>query len=207
MHENWNGVDRNLEISIFDYGVLYNTKTEEFIYGTERDENDCYISFKSLKITDKECNDTINENWFDKDSFFSCNGSLESDWLLRNTVDKLDDLISYYGDEIVLGGGYGRKEYTVDEIKKLIYQPKTNVSFLIHPTTSDLIAYFPQLKYKSNGHRCDLKTCYSHIGQHSPCAAEYAKECRYAKPHEYMDLLNEINPLYNYNLNINNKNF
>jgi hypothetical protein len=82
---------------------------------------------------------------------------------------------------------------------------KTFVKFLIHPTNGELIAYFPYMKYGFNGYRHDLKTCYAHVGQHSSCAPEYAKECRYAKETEYSDLKKELESLgYNLKLSVNN---
>ena len=69
---------------------------------------------------------------------------------------------------------------------------KAFVKFLIHPVNGDLMAYFPHQKYGFNGYRHDLKTCYSHIGQHSACAPEYAKECKPATPAEYADLQKEL---------------
>lgn len=82
---------------------------------------------------------------------------------------------------------------------------KTFVKFLIHPANGDLIAYFPYMKYGYNGYRNDLKTCYAHVGQHSSCAPEYAKECRYATEAEYKDLKTELESLgYDLKLSVNN---
>lgn len=57
----------------------------------------------------------------------------------------------------------------------------TKVKFLIDKGTSDVFAYFP-----ANG------WAYSHIGQHSTCTAEYARECFPADPVQYADLLIEL---------------
>lgn len=81
----------------------------------------------------------------------------------------------------------------------------TLVRFLKHPVNHDLIAYFPQLKYGYNGYRCDLKTSYSHIGQHSACAPEYAKECNEVNKDEYSELLTELKNI-GYELRVLNKN-
>lgn len=80
---------------------------------------------------------------------------------------------------------------------------KTDVKFLVHPANGDLMAYFPKVAHSSNGYRNDLKTCYSHVGQHSSCAVEYAKECRKATKAERQTLINELEGL-GYNLNILN---
>lgn len=80
---------------------------------------------------------------------------------------------------------------------------QTEVIFLIHPVNGELMAYFPKEEYGFNGYRNDLKTCYAHIGQHSACAPEYAKECRPAKPEEYKELQTELEGM-GYNLIVSN---
>lgn len=77
---------------------------------------------------------------------------------------------------------------------------KVFVKFLMHPD-GDLMAYFPYMKADNKGN----KTCYAHIGQHSACSPEYAKECRPATPTEYADLQKELISI-GYELNISKKN-
>ena len=117
----WLGIDENLEISIFEYGLLYNSHTNRLIYGSEMGEHGNYVKFHSTHFTEKECNDIINESWFPKKSFFSTIGSTESDWLQLGIENKLYDLISNNNIEDVLGSNYGRKEYDVDEINELLF--------------------------------------------------------------------------------------
>jgi hypothetical protein len=57
--------------------------------------------------------------------------------------------------------------------------------------TGEIFAYFPQLSYYRNNY-LRTKICYTHIGQHSACAPEYAKECKQANEHEYLPLLQEL---------------
>ena len=76
---------------------------------------------------------------------------------------------------------------------------KVFVKFLIHPD-GDLMAYFPYM-VSSKG----FKTCYAHIGQHSACSPDYAKECRPATPTEYADLQKELISI-GYELKISKKN-
>jgi hypothetical protein len=64
---------------------------------------------------------------------------------------------------------------------------KTKVKFLYHEKNEDLMAYFPYETWCDN-----TKSCYSHIGQHSACHPNYAKECREATMLEYLDLFNEL---------------
>lgn len=62
------------------------------------------------------------------------------------------------------------------------------VKFLIHPECPDeVFAYFPNVEGSPG-----FKMCYSHIGQHSSCHPDYAKESRRATPEEYDSLKNEL---------------
>jgi hypothetical protein len=76
---------------------------------------------------------------------------------------------------------------------------KTQVVFLINETNNDLFAFFPKEEYLS--HPSDLKTSYVHIGQHSACSIEYAKESRLATKEEYKDLKEELESI-GYNLEL-----
>jgi hypothetical protein len=67
-----------------------------------------------------------------------------------------------------------------------------------------VFAYFPEIVHNFNGYRPDNITCYSHIGQHSACHPEYAKECKEANYNQYADLLKELISI-GYNLNILNE--
>jgi hypothetical protein len=85
----------------------------------------------------------------------------------------------------------------------------TRVTFLINEKAvkdfidNGLIAYFPDDVYSDN--QPHLRTCYAHIGQHSSCHVDYAKECREATPEEYKDLLAELISIGYDDLEITNK--
>lgn len=66
----------------------------------------------------------------------------------------------------------------------------TLVKFLISKDSdnNEVFAYFPQLKGDNKGN----KTCYSHVGQHSACSPEYAKECELANEFQFSDLKTEL---------------
>ncbi len=65
----------------------------------------------------------------------------------------------------------------------------TKVKFLIYQESkSEVFAYFPEIIGDNRGN----KTCYAHIGQHSACSPDYAKECKEAQYNEYADLLREL---------------
>jgi len=74
----------------------------------------------------------------------------------------------------------------------------TQVKFLIEKQEGDLpcniFAFFPSLHAydKSQPSYNEMFTCYSHVGQHSACHVDYAKECKEAKYNEYADLLREL---------------
>ena len=63
---------------------------------------------------------------------------------------------------------------------------KDKVSFLVND--NEVFAYFPEINADFKGN----KTSYSHIGQHSACSPEYAKESRKATPKEYENLYKEL---------------
>ena len=71
---------------------------------------------------------------------------------------------------------------------------KTKVQFL--KNKDELFAYFPNEIHSSN-----LRTCYAHIGQHSPCSIEYANEAKKATKREYKELQKELENI-GYNLEI-----
>lgn len=68
-----------------------------------------------------------------------------------------------------------------------------------------VLAYFPQKRHSFNGYRYDLKVCYSHVGQHSSCAPEYAKKLSVVKyAEDCKDLIAELTQI-GYDLKVLNK--
>jgi hypothetical protein len=77
---------------------------------------------------------------------------------------------------------------------------KTKVFFLLERDNSGRVfAYFPELEF-SNVQR----TCYAHIGQHSACHPDYARECKEASVKQYFDLYEELLSI-GYDLKVLNK--
>ena len=77
---------------------------------------------------------------------------------------------------------------------------KTKVIFLLErdePKT--VFAYFPELE-----HNGITRVCYAHVGQHSGCHPDYAKECKEASVKQYLDLYEELLSI-GYNLKVLNK--
>lgn len=58
----------------------------------------------------------------------------------------------------------------------------------------EVFAYFPEMEYYPKGYGFDerMRSCYSHIGQHSACHPNYLKGKRLATENEYKDLLAEL---------------
>lgn len=75
---------------------------------------------------------------------------------------------------------------------------KTQVVFLINERTNDLFAFFPNEDYNDFSL---TKVCYSHVGQHSGCVLDYAKESKEATKEEYNDLKEELESI-GYNLEL-----
>lgn len=67
----------------------------------------------------------------------------------------------------------------------------TKVVFLVHEEfeafANDVFAYFPECRETPTGFGC-----YAHIGQHSVCSPDYAKESRHATPSEFKALYHEL---------------
>lgn len=77
---------------------------------------------------------------------------------------------------------------------------KTKVIFLVNENYGefpDIFAFFPE-----ENELDDCRLSYSHIGQHSSCCFEYAKESRLATKEEYKNLYNELTNLVGYDLEI-----
>lgn len=74
---------------------------------------------------------------------------------------------------------------------------KTAVHFLIEKgeecTEANVFAFFP-LEYFTHA-KDNRRTCYAHIGQHSECSIEYAKECHLAPYAQYKALKIELEGL------------
>lgn len=87
----------------------------------------------------------------------------------------------------------------LQKMKRSKETPKTKVLFLYNEANEDLFAFFPELKEKEN-----TFLAYSHIGQHSECHIEYAKESKEVTELQYMDLYNELTNS-GYNLQLTNK--
>ena len=82
---------------------------------------------------------------------------------------------------------------------------KTDVLFLIEKPegnlTCNVFAFFPKERY--NRIEKDIFMSYAHIGQHSSCHSDYAKECKKATKKQYLELKKELENI-GYELNVLN---
>lgn len=105
-------------------------------------------------------------------------------------------------NQLKKSGGLETKEKDDKEKVEENVEGKTKVLFLINnndPDNDEVFAYFPDDNHDVSG---EYKTSYSHIGQHSACHPDYAKESRLATPEEYSDLKNELENQVGYELDI-----
>lgn len=108
--KDYQGTDASNEISLYEYGLLGKEEDKGRIhcyYSVGADEEGNYVLFCSGGITKNEIDSIINENWFNKSSFFSFLGTKERYWVCAtNYISKLSDLLSYYGVENIMGCSY-----------------------------------------------------------------------------------------------------
>lgn len=69
---------------------------------------------------------------------------------------------------------------------------KTRVKILYNEKTDDLFAFFPDENYNHYLYGNDMKTAYSHVGQHSCCRVEYADESVKANDKMAQPLIDEL---------------
>jgi hypothetical protein len=122
MNFNFQGVDRCLQISLFEYGFIcaYNKPDHDFfiVYRNEHNTFDVgYLSEHSL-------NEIVNGNDWANDadvkSFLSYCGTTKKEWLTSPIVNKISTLLSYWGSQNLLGSSYStgmEKEECIERYK------------------------------------------------------------------------------------------
>lgn len=101
------GLDASLEISMSEY----NLAIKQCISVVDGLPTDNYIALYKNSQNEWECNqetdecfmEKFHEPWFEKDSFLSFVGSVETDWLALPLIVKLGDMISYYSTQNIMG--------------------------------------------------------------------------------------------------------
>ena len=119
----WEGTDRSLEISLFENGlVAYQPKDRDF-------PDEWFVLYKISEdaygtgwIRESELDKIIKgEEWAsdeDVESFLSTNGSEKEEWLEMSFIQKMSDLLNYWGYENIMGSEYS--PISKEEAEKLI---------------------------------------------------------------------------------------
>lgn len=92
-----------------------------------------------------------------------------------------------------------KKDRNKTKVLFLIDKPEDEFTGDNERGTLGVFAYFPE-----EIHHGESKICYAHLGQHSACHPDYAKECKLATPEQYEPLRQELESI-GYNLKILNK--
>lgn len=108
-YSDYSGTDFSNEISLYEYGLLCKKQDNNDIHciiGAGVDKSGNYNKFCSSSITEEDIEIITNESWFDKESFLSFVGMTSSDWNNSGYINKIADMISYYGLENIFGSPY-----------------------------------------------------------------------------------------------------
>ena len=119
------GIDRDLETSLFEYNVIASKEEHEDGSGTHfvvyKIDDDNY---GTGHISEKQVNGYILGDEFpdakDIRQFLRWSGSIKEDWLKQSFIQKLYDLISYWGYENIMGTDYSpvNKEFVLEKYLK-----------------------------------------------------------------------------------------
>lgn len=119
------GIDRDLEVSLFEYNVIASKEEHEDGSGTHfvvyKIDDDNY---GTGHISEKTINGYIEGKEFmdakDIRQFLRCVGNIKEDWLKQSFIQKLYDLISYWGYMEIMGVDYNsiNKEFVLENYFK-----------------------------------------------------------------------------------------
>ena len=100
------GIDACLATSLCEYGVIIRKKDEtfEFIYVVEWLECDIPLRFNLVKMDEEEVNSIL--SWIDSDRVISFAGQTEAEWFKSNVINRVHDLLMYYGYPDIFGSSY-----------------------------------------------------------------------------------------------------
>jgi hypothetical protein len=118
----FNGIDANNEISLLEYGLLVSQYEHEDGSGTHfvvyRIDED---NFGTGHTSEEDLNNIVNgEEWAKEEDiklFMDFCGLTKTDWLGMSLVNKLHDLIQYWGYENIMGTDYA--PISEDEAKEM----------------------------------------------------------------------------------------
>tara|TARA_R110001592_G_scaffold361090_1_gene670918 strand:+ start:2377 stop:2763 length:387 start_codon:yes stop_codon:yes gene_type:complete len=108
--EGWYGIDACLEVSLLDYGIacIDEGNQTKFLYGIRYDGSNFdrfdYAFFDSDLDVKKEFDWVESWSW---SRVYETYGMSESEWDNMRLLDKISDLVSYFGTENIFGSSYG----------------------------------------------------------------------------------------------------
>lgn len=113
-YKGFEGVDASLEISLYEYGLIWKLENEEnkgylFVYGVWTDDSGNYNMFDTAHMSEKEFKDLTEESWFDKKSFDSFRGTTKIHF-----PDDVHSALQYHGPENIFGSTYNAFEIEED---------------------------------------------------------------------------------------------
>ena len=104
------GIDCSLEISLLEYGLIVSNEAHKDGSGTHFCVYKCNGGYGTGHISEIDLNNLINgKDWADEEdinSFLSFVGMEKTDYLQTSFVNKLYDLISYWGADNIIGTEY-----------------------------------------------------------------------------------------------------
>jgi hypothetical protein len=103
------GIDKSLEISLFEYGLAWTKEVNEseylFYYGIKRDDFGDYCRFDWGRLS-VDTNMEEEFNWADFDKVADFTGTTKEEFLKQDLPRIISDLLAYYGYENVFGSCY-----------------------------------------------------------------------------------------------------
>ena len=117
----WLGVDRSLEISLFEYGFIAEKESEDELFVIYQINDDAFgTGYKTISEIDGYVLGTEFPDDEDIQSFLNYVGNSKEEWIQLNSINKLSDLFNYWGYENIMGTDYNpwSREQTVGFINK-----------------------------------------------------------------------------------------
>ncbi len=104
------GIDSSLEISLLEYGLIVSNEVHDDGSGTHFCVYKCNGGYGTAHVSEEDINNLINgKEWANEEdinSFLSFVGMKKTDYLQTSFVNKLYDLISYWGSDNCMGTDY-----------------------------------------------------------------------------------------------------
>ena len=118
-YKDYKGVDGSLEVSLYEYGLIWKTINNEeykFIYGVDIDDKGFYNKFDYAYLSKKDFVDIFND-WGNKSDIESFTGEKFDTWI-ESFPHCVFDMLGYYGCCNVFGSSYNTFEIINDSENK-----------------------------------------------------------------------------------------